>query len=134
MIRRPPRSTRTDTLFPYTTLFRSEAYGKAFDILVERLGGTRPPGVKPADLSLSIGIDDERVTPVRYSAQVTVHFDPMRVDAALGRSAAPAYAGPTYTGPAYTDPTGTPGHFGGSPPMPLPVGTPENGRAHVCTP
>src|SRR3546814_2420244 len=27
MIRRPPRSTRTDTLFPYTTLFRSEADG-----------------------------------------------------------------------------------------------------------
>src|SRR3546814_17654949 len=25
MVRRPPRSTRTDTLFPYTTLFRSEA-------------------------------------------------------------------------------------------------------------
>src|SRR3546814_5287551 len=26
MIRRPPRSTRTDTLFPYTTLFRSELH------------------------------------------------------------------------------------------------------------
>src|SRR3546814_6531696 len=26
MIRRPPRSTRTDTLFPYTTLFRSLLY------------------------------------------------------------------------------------------------------------
>src|SRR3546814_5439517 len=26
MIRRPPRSTRTDTLFPYTTLFRSLAF------------------------------------------------------------------------------------------------------------
>src|SRR3546814_14893942 len=26
MIRRPPRSTRTDTLFPYTTLFRSLHY------------------------------------------------------------------------------------------------------------
>src|SRR3546814_16522362 len=26
MIRRPPRSTRTDTLFPYTTLFRSGSY------------------------------------------------------------------------------------------------------------
>src|SRR3546814_4887330 len=26
MIRRPPRSTRTDTLFPYTTLFRSILY------------------------------------------------------------------------------------------------------------
>src|SRR3546814_4971043 len=29
MIRRPPRSTRTDTLFPYTTLFRSEQHGQA---------------------------------------------------------------------------------------------------------
>src|SRR3546814_7816864 len=29
MIRRPPRSTRTDTLFPYTTLFRS-GEGRAF--------------------------------------------------------------------------------------------------------
>src|SRR3546814_15415959 len=28
MIRRPPRSTRTDTLFPYTTLFRSPAAGR----------------------------------------------------------------------------------------------------------
>src|SRR3546814_8940646 len=35
MIRRPPRSTRTDTLFPYTTLFRSElaAAGSAQDLL-----------------------------------------------------------------------------------------------------
>src|SRR3546814_7052468 len=29
MIRRPPRSTRTDTLFPYTTLFRSGLIGVA---------------------------------------------------------------------------------------------------------
>src|SRR3546814_8668907 len=29
MIRRPPRSTRTDTLFPYTTLFRSGRYSSA---------------------------------------------------------------------------------------------------------
>src|SRR3546814_12360594 len=28
MIRRPPRSTRTDTLFPYTTLFRSDRAGR----------------------------------------------------------------------------------------------------------
>src|SRR3546814_8846104 len=32
MIRRPPRSTRTDTLFPYTTLFRS-----AYDVFNARL-------------------------------------------------------------------------------------------------
>src|SRR3546814_8778771 len=30
MIRRPPRSTRTDTLFPYTTLFRSGGARDAF--------------------------------------------------------------------------------------------------------
>src|SRR3546814_9708713 len=28
MLRRPPRSTRTDTLFPYTTLFRSRVEGR----------------------------------------------------------------------------------------------------------
>src|SRR3546814_14025360 len=37
MIRRPPRSTRTDTLFPYTTLFRSKLilgtlYGSMCDV------------------------------------------------------------------------------------------------------
>src|SRR3546814_8295276 len=31
MIRRPPRSTRTDTLFPYTTLFRSGNTGSQFE-------------------------------------------------------------------------------------------------------
>src|SRR3546814_5733838 len=30
MIRRPPRSTRTDTLFPYTTLFRSRALSRRY--------------------------------------------------------------------------------------------------------
>src|SRR3546814_4770730 len=31
MIRRPPRSTRTDTRFPYTTLFRSPGLGEGAD-------------------------------------------------------------------------------------------------------
>src|SRR3546814_13757423 len=46
MIRRPPRSTRTDTLFPYTTLFRSLGIGRAHfgdqgrhEPVYERLGG-----------------------------------------------------------------------------------------------
>src|SRR3546814_4550533 len=39
MIRRPPRSTRTDTLFPYTTLFRSHLI-HPFAQLAER-GGQR---------------------------------------------------------------------------------------------
>src|SRR3546814_20381051 len=40
MIRRPPRSTRTDTLFPYTTLFRSvRAAAISFEALEPRLLG-----------------------------------------------------------------------------------------------
>src|SRR3546814_13245611 len=38
MIRRPPRSTRTDTLFPYTTLFRS-VDDVPFLLDLARLGG-----------------------------------------------------------------------------------------------
>src|SRR3546814_14989104 len=54
MIRRPPRSTRTDTLFPYTTLFRARGdrrfargkalrlgYGKARALLCEAVGQAR---------------------------------------------------------------------------------------------
>src|SRR3546814_3904091 len=36
MIRRPPRATRTDTLFPYTTLFRSECGGGRRALLPRR--------------------------------------------------------------------------------------------------
>src|SRR3546814_2539934 len=55
MIRRPPRSTRTDTLFPYTTLFRSLFQDRLGDLLllvvqllleraepVERIGDAAP--------------------------------------------------------------------------------------------
>src|SRR3546814_6230153 len=37
MIRRPPRSTRTDTLVPYTTLFRSSAWDEAVYLLLHTL-------------------------------------------------------------------------------------------------
>src|SRR3546814_17170277 len=39
MIRRPPRSTRTDTLFPYTTLFRSD-HDRGCDTRLELLRGS----------------------------------------------------------------------------------------------
>src|SRR3546814_18654817 len=48
MIRRPPRSTRTDTLFPYTTLFRSED--------VDRVGAGDVPDRKRA-VALNGGLD-----------------------------------------------------------------------------
>src|SRR3546814_7680898 len=40
MIRRPPRSTRTDTLFPYTTLFRSDGRGTSRGDYTSVLEGT----------------------------------------------------------------------------------------------
>src|SRR3546814_5201424 len=42
MIRRPPRSTRTDTLFPYTTLFRSRLFA-ANDIAVRMIADGATP-------------------------------------------------------------------------------------------
>src|SRR3546814_5404101 len=59
MIRRPPRSTRTDTLFPYTTLFRSRRTERVAtdlawqalrkDVRVFRLPGIYGPGRSPLD-------------------------------------------------------------------------------------
>src|SRR3546814_2202327 len=39
MIRRPPRSTRTDTLFPYTTLFRSLARAQRLALRQQEVAG-----------------------------------------------------------------------------------------------
>src|SRR3546814_10029749 len=50
MIRRPPRSTRTDTLFPYTTLFRSGAAG-------EDAGGDAPGAAAPGAGARATGCD-----------------------------------------------------------------------------
>src|SRR3546814_8642123 len=46
MIRRPPRSTRTDTRFPYTTLFRS-AGGRSREIELRRVARMLCHGVAP---------------------------------------------------------------------------------------
>src|SRR3546814_5806802 len=56
MIRRPPSSTRTDPLFPYTTLVRSEsrrdgAVGRQRQQVVSHL---RPPGSAPAAAALPV--------------------------------------------------------------------------------
>src|SRR3546814_19628153 len=52
MIRRPPRSTRTDTLFPYTTLFRSRGVDRE-----RRASFRREP-------HRDLGRGDDRVAPV----------------------------------------------------------------------
>src|SRR3546814_1135985 len=47
MIRRPPRSTRTDTLFPYTTLFRSTWCGTAWSLAsCAPMRATRPASLE----------------------------------------------------------------------------------------
>src|SRR3546814_1428136 len=60
MIRRPPRSTRTDTLFPYTTLFRSKRLARP-NINADRGGqatGLCKAGVNIPPTSHLIGMND----------------------------------------------------------------------------
>src|SRR3546814_5640352 len=63
MIRRPPRSTRTDTLFPYTTLFRSNVpfYGAAMLCLDH-----------PEVQAIIPRICDRRIVTYGFSAQADV--------------------------------------------------------------
>src|SRR3546814_13153214 len=78
MIRRPPRSTRTDTLFPYTTLFRSlaghspahrpERRGQAHRLQTGRASQDRPPAAEnlPAAGKTYLGV--AAVEPARVVA------------------------------------------------------------------
>src|SRR3546814_8441105 len=63
MIRRPPRSTRTDTLFPDTSLFRSEPDQQDVGIPVERTSGVLTEG-------------GERIRPVQPRRQIRLHVPP----------------------------------------------------------
>src|SRR3546814_8074762 len=55
MIRRPPRSTRTDTLFPYTTLFRS-GLGTPATVRLFVDGKEVGKGDLPVTIPLSLGL------------------------------------------------------------------------------
>src|SRR3546814_4258039 len=65
MIRRPPRSTRTDTLFPYTTLFRSVRQQPGHG-LAQPTGGAHPGAMllarvpDPGSRTLRLGRHDGR--------------------------------------------------------------------------
>src|SRR3546814_13034054 len=71
MLRRPPRSTRTDTLFPYTTLFRSSAtavrHGKKQSIANSLLSRMRlilaSASPRRLDLLAQIGVTPDAVDP-----------------------------------------------------------------------
>src|SRR3546814_8096042 len=75
MIRRPPRSTRTDTLFPYTTLFRSPLHrdvradeSEAVALVPER---ARAEGFQPLDLiRCPLGNPQRFVAPVDAIGQM----------------------------------------------------------------
>src|SRR3546814_19682966 len=68
MIRRPPRSTRTDTLFPYTTLFRSRALYQSDNAasgfaVRSYLAALQPRARAPGMQGIGIAIAMRRATP-----------------------------------------------------------------------
>src|SRR3546814_11711190 len=77
MIRRPPRSTRTDTIFPYTTLFRS---GLVYIEQDHALANSdTPPGFGIAGLQLDLAPGDNLDRIAREVAQVARRFPWVRM-------------------------------------------------------
>src|SRR3546814_11164378 len=91
MIRRPPRSTRTDTLFPYTTLFRSRRRraGKIVAALTEGIGSEKIEVADPArsgnpDRSVAEGECGIVVFRSQVHAQRGVAIGICRADSSVG--------------------------------------------------
>src|SRR3546814_1768294 len=62
MIRRPPRSTRTDTLFPYTTLFRSGLVDLHVHLTVDPGDDYRAAAVDPDEWGVVVGAKNAGIT------------------------------------------------------------------------
>src|SRR3546814_9337230 len=88
MQRRPPRSTRNDTLFPYTTLFRSTFAPDNFQkMLREMSASTQARGLIARAANRHLGKSDREAAGVLSAAQRHTHFlDSPRMTAVLGRS------------------------------------------------
>src|SRR3546814_13256239 len=59
MIRRPPRSTRTDTLFPYTTLFRSDDHVRRLKMLENDVAEAKGESVILETVALDKGQEEK---------------------------------------------------------------------------
>src|SRR3546814_7285695 len=79
MIRRPPRSTRTDTLFPYTTLFRSGAGQPRVEILLKGGDGALP---RRAGQRAGVGCPVDLVADARDRDRTGGGFDVRVIDPA----------------------------------------------------
>src|SRR3546814_4495201 len=72
MIRRPPRSTRTDTLFPYTTLFRSDRDQQLVGDRIEK--GAEACGLIPASCQITIEPVGDRGCGVQHGGNLSRVF------------------------------------------------------------
>src|SRR3546814_5730787 len=88
MQRRPPRSTRNDTLFPYTTLFRSTFAPDNFQGMLREMSRSTQARVLIARAAnRHLGKCDREAAGVLSAAQRHTHFlDSPRMSAVLGRS------------------------------------------------
>src|SRR3546814_5571081 len=87
MIRRPPRSTRTDTLFPYTTLFRSNAnitYKVLYNDAVAMTGGQPVDGIlKVTDVIAQVHAEGAKKVVVRSEEHTSELQSLMRISYAV---------------------------------------------------
>src|SRR3546814_17433256 len=97
MLRRPPRSTRTDTLFPYTTLFRSDAGDSNWVKGPDGNGGSFEPwDARKGDMARAV-----MYMAIRYEGGRDAHTDQSEPDLELTdnrslivkNSGSPAYMG-----------------------------------------
>src|SRR3546814_14404012 len=68
MIRRPPRSTRTDTLFPYTTLFRS-AHGGIADAVCADIARADPELSRAERRGAELAVQPHRIVRANFGAE-----------------------------------------------------------------
>src|SRR3546814_3615194 len=95
MIRRPPRATRTDTLFPYTTLFRSPQIEVTFDIdangIVNVSAKDKATGKEQAiRIQASGGLSDTDIEKMVKDAEAHAEDDKTRRELAEARNQAEA--------------------------------------------
>src|SRR3546814_14444714 len=85
MVRRPPGSTRTDTLFPYTTLFRSRFLDPAGVQAADLVDAHAHLAAAGCDLAAGADVVAHELAVLKHEGEVGGNVDPLRREVVAGR-------------------------------------------------